>query len=281
MKRKVGIVVDSTFGIQKDFAKANNITVVTLKVIIDGKEYVDGTFDPDLVVKALHDKKNITTSQPTPDQFLEAYQKQLETFEEVICLTLSKSLSGTNNSANLALTIHEKDNVKVVDSESTIVGGMYMTERLLDFLNEGHSALEGVEFIEKLKDDGSLLFTVDNLNSLVRSGRIGKVQAFIGNALKVKPILSFKRGVLELEHKVRSFNNVLLYLKEQAAKLVGKGKKIIVRIAFVDRSVEAKELQHVMVSIAENLDVQIRGVISPVVSAHVGLGGLGIYLGVE
>jgi DegV family protein with EDD domain len=281
MKRKVGIVVDSTFGIQKEFAKANNITVVTLKVIIDGKEYVDGTFDPELVVKALHEKKNITTSQPTPDQFLEAYQKQLETFEEVICLTLSKSLSGTNNSAHLALTIHEKDNVKIVDSESTIVGGMYMTERLLDFLNEGHSAAEGVLFLEKLKDDGSLLFTVDNLHSLVKSGRIGKVQAFIGNALKVKPILRFKRGVLELEHKVRSFNNVLLYLKEQATKLVDQGKKIIIRIAYVDRSVEAKELQHVMVSVAENLDVQIRGVISPVVSAHVGLGGLGIYLGVE
>jgi DegV family protein with EDD domain len=242
---------------------------------------VDGTFDPELVVKALHEKKNITTSQPTPDQFLEAYQKQLETFEEVICLTLSKSLSGTNNSAHLALTIHEKDNVKIVDSESTIVGGMYMTERLLDFLNEGHSAAEGVLFLEKLKDDGSLLFTVDNLHSLVKSGRIGKVQAFIGNALKVKPILRFKRGVLELEHKVRSFNNVLLYLKEQATKLVDQGKKIIIRIAYVDRSVEAKELQHVMVSVAENLDVQIRGVISPVVSAHVGLGGLGIYLGVE
>ncbi len=280
MKRKVGIVVDSTFGLDKAYAKKHNISVVTLKVIIDGKEYVDGSFNPDLVVDALHQKLSLSTSQPTPEQFMDAYKHQLESFESVLCLTLSKTLSGTNNSANLALTILENDQVKVIDTESTICGASYMTEKLVEFLDEGKSLDEAVEFIENIKDQGSLLFTVDNLQSLVKSGRIGKVQAVIGNVLKIKPILRFRRGVLELEHKVRSFGNVLLYLKNQVQEVIGKGK-VIVRIAYVDRQTEAKELEHEIFSLSNEIDIKITGVISPVVSAHVGLGGLGIYLGFE
>jgi fatty acid-binding protein DegV len=251
MKRKVGIVVDSTFGLDKAYAKKHNISVVTLKVIIDGKEYVDGSFNPDLVVDALHQKLSLSTSQPTPEQFMDAYKHQLESFESVLCLTLSKTLSGTNNSANLALTILENDQVKVIDTESTICGASYMTEKLVEFLDEGKSLDEAVEFIENLKDQGSLLFTVDNLQSLVKSGRIGKVQAVIGN-----------------------------YLKNQVQEVIGKGK-VIVRIAYVDRQTEAKELEHEIFSLSNEIDIKITGVISPVVSAHVGLGGLGIYLGFE
>ena len=280
MKRTVGLVVDSTFGVDQKYAETHHIGIVPLKVIIDGKEYVDGTFSPDLVVQGLHDKKNITTSQPTPEQFIEAMNKQLETYDEVICLTLSKTLSGTNNSANLAKTIMENEKVFVVDSESTINGGSYLTEQLVNYLSSGHSAEKGLEYLESLKDKGSLIFTVDNLQALVKSGRIGKVQSVIGNVLKIKPILRFNRGVLELEHKVRSFGNVLVYLRQQVEALLDKGK-VVVRIAFVDRSVEAKELEHVIYQVSDQIDIKITGVISPVVSAHVGLGGLGIYLANE
>lgn len=277
MKRKVGLVMDSTFGADKNYAKENNISIVPLKVIIDGKDYVDGEFSPELVVDALTHKKTITTSQPTPEQFMESYKKQLENYEEVICMTISKSLSGTFNSANLAQTILEDKNVYVVDSESNINGAMYLAEMLIAYLDKGHTAQEGLSYLESIKSLGSLVFTVDNLQSLVRSGRISKVKAMIGNVLKIKPILRFKQGVLDLEHKVRSFENVVLYLVKEVEKLLEKGK-VAVRIAFVDRSKEAKELEHAIYQLSDEIDIKITGVISPVVSAHVGLGGLGIYL---
>lgn len=277
MKRSVGLVVDSTFGIDKSFAKEQKITVIPLKVIIDGKEYVDGTFDPELVVHALENKLEVKTSQPSPEQFIKAYEDQLKVFDEVICLTLSKTLSGTYNSANLGKTIMENPKVYVVDSESTINGGGYMTEKLCEYLNDGHDAKQGLNYLEQLKSRGSILFTIDNLQSLVKSGRIGKIQATIGNILKVKPILRFKQGVLELEHKVRSFGNVVLYLIDEVKKLLDHDK-VIVRIAYVDRSTQAKELEHEIYQINNEIDIRITGVISAVVSAHVGLGGLGIYL---
>jgi DegV family protein with EDD domain len=280
MKRTVGIVVDSTFGIDQSFAQAKDITVVPLKVIIDGKEYVDGSFDPSKVVHALQNKLEVKTSQPSPEAFIKAFEDQLKRYESVICITLSKTLSGTYNSANLGKTILENPKIYVVDSESTINGAGYMTEKLIEYLEEGHDVKQGLFQLEQLKTKGSIIFTIDNLQSLIKSGRIGKIQAVIGNILKIKPILRFKQGVLDLEHKVRNFSNVILYLVGETQKLIKEGK-VIVRIAYVDQSIQAKELEHEIYRIDDSIDIKITGVISPVVSAHVGLGGLGIYLAYE
>ena len=71
------------------------------------------------------------------------------------------------------------------------------------------------------------------------------------------------------------------YLVSETKKLMTYGKKVIVRIAFVDRSIEAKELEHDIYQLGDQISVMLTGVISPVVSAHVGLGGLGVYLAYE
>ena len=277
MKRNIGLVVDSTFGLDKKYAKENHITVVPLKVIIDDKEYVDGEIAPEIINQALYDRRDVKTSQPSPEQFIRAYEEQLEKFDQVICMTISKSLSGTFNSANLGKTILENDNIYVVDSESNINGAAYLAEKLIEYLDEGHHISDALGYLEKIKEKGSLVFTVDNLQFLVRSGRINKVQAVIGNVLKIKPILRFERGVLDLESKVRGFNNVIAYLVKEVHKIIENGKAIV-RIAYVDKSVEAKMLEHEIYQIGENVSVKITGIISPVVSAHVGPGGLGIYL---
>lgn len=278
--RKVGIVIDSTFGLESQIVKSQNVSVIPLNVYVDNKEYVDGSFEPELVIDALQRKLNVKTSQPSPDLFLQAYKEQLETYEEVICLTISKTLSGTYNSAILAKDILNDERVAVIDSETTINGGAYLVEKLLEFLTSGKTLSQALVYLEQLKSQGSLLFTVDNLQTLVRNGRIGKVQAVIGNILKVKPILRFRKGVLELEHKVRSFGNVLIYIVKEAEKLLSFGK-VIVRIAYVDQLEQAKQLEHDIYQLGDQVEVKITGHISAVVSAHVGLGGLGVYLAHE
>lgn len=281
MSRKVGIVVDSTAGLNPNFVKEHAIDVVTLKVMIGESEYVDGEFDPDLVVQALQKHVKVKTSQPSPDMFIKAYEHQLSLYDEVICLTLSKSLSGTFNSATLAKTILENDKIVVIDSESTITGEAYLTEKLVHYLEEGHSAAEAQAYMEALKDQGSLVFTVDNLATLHDNGRLSKLQATIGNILRIKPILRFRRGVLDVEQKVRGFQKAFNYLVKEVKSMLDMGRDAVVRIAYVDRSLEAKELEHELVQLGEHVDVKIMGVVSPVISAHVGLGGLGIYLGFE
>lgn len=277
MERKVGLVIDSTFGLSKKYVKDNHISVVPLKVLIDDKEYIDGDINPEIVVQALREGKHVKTSQPTPELFIKAYEEQLKMYESVLCLTISKTLSGTVNSAKLGQTIMDHPNIRVVDSETTINGGLYLSEKMIDFLNQGKSIEEALNYLEEIKSQGSLIFTVDNLQTLVKNGRIGKVSAFIGNVLKIKPILRFRKGVLDLEHKARGIKNVMNYLLEEVKKMLNFGD-VTVYIAFVDRSKEAKELEHELFQLGDRVHTKLTGVISPVVSAHVGLGGLGIYL---
>lgn len=277
MSRRIGLVVDSTFGLSKAFVKEHQISVVPLKVLIDDKEYVDGEINPEIVVAALEQGKHIKTSQPAPELFIKAYEEQLKMYPQVLCITISKALSGTFNSATLAQTILENQNVYVVDSESNINGGLYMAEQIIKYMDEGRHIVDTLGYLEELKEKGSLVFTVDNLQTLVKNGRIGKVQAIIGNVLKIKPILRFRRGVLEVEHKARGFKHVMTYLTNEVKKMMNYGS-VTVYIAFVDRRVEAKELEHELFQLGDQVKTKITGVISPVVSAHVGLGGLGIYL---
>lgn len=277
MSRKIGLVVDSTFGLSKAFIEEHQISVVPLRIMIDDKEYIDGQMSPEVAVSALKQGKHVKTSQPTPELFIKAFEEQLSNYPQVLCITLSKTLSGTVNSATLAQTIMENQNIFVVDSESTINGGLYLTEKMVEYLNEGHHIVDALGYLEELKEKGSLIFTIDNLQTLVKNGRIGKISAIIGNVLKIKPILRFRSGVLELEHKVRSFKNVMLYLTDEVKKMLHFGS-VTVYIAFVDRGIEAKELEHELVQLGEQVKTKITGIISPVVSAHVGLGGLGIYL---
>lgn len=277
MKRNVGIVVDSTFGIEKTYTESEHITVVPLKVLIGDNEYVDGTFDPEIAIQAMRDGVLIKTSQPSPEAFIEAFKKQLEKFDEVLCITLSQSLSGTFNSASLAKTIFENPNVYVVDSETTISGGTYLVQKMIEFFEKGKTMKQGLDYLETLKEKGSLIFTVDNLQTLVRNGRLGKVSAFIGNILKIKPILRFRRGVLDLEHKARSPQNVLVYIVSEVKKMI-ENHPVEVIIDFVDQSVSAKELEHAIYNLGDKVKVRLAGIVSPVISAHIGLGGLGVYL---
>jgi len=280
MERKIGLVVDSTFGLSKAYADEHQIVVVPLKVLIGNSEFVDGKFDPNLAIKAMQDQKDIKTSQPSPEQFLKAFEKQLESFDEVLCLTLSKTLSGTINSANLALTLVENEHVHVVDTQTTISGGYYIAQKMIEYFDQGHSIVKGLAYLDELIKKGSLIFTVNDLQTLEKGGRLNRVQAIIGNFLKIKPILRFRQGVLDLEHKVRNYDNIYLYLVNEVKKLLEVGK-VIVYISYVDRSTEAKVLEHQIYQLGDNVSVSILGVISPVISAHIGLGGLGIYIATE
>ncbi len=80
-----------------------------------------------------------------------------------------------------------------------------------------------------------------------------------------------------MEHKVRSHQNVLLYLVEEVKKML-ETNPVEVIIDYVDQSVSAKELHHAIYNLSDKVKVKLAGIVSPVISAHIGLGGLGVYL---
>lgn len=280
---KIGLIVDSTFTISEALAKKHDISIIPLTVFVDGQPHLDGTITVQQLEQAFLEDKDFKTSQPTPESYVKAYEEKLKTYDELLVLTLAKNLSGTFNSATLAKeTLEQPERVTIVDTESTGAGGLYFVESVLEKLKKEATVSELVALCENIKLRGFFFVTVDDLKYLIKGGRITKTKAFIGNLLKKKPILKFKDGKLGLDETVRSFIGVKDYIYEQAKGLIESTKKTLtVYINYVNDIERAQSLKEKLSELGKDVKIQIVGLVSPVVSAHVGLGALGIYLVTE
>ena len=278
-KNKIGVVVDSTFKMNASFIKEKDIRVVYLDILVGDKTYKDGELTNDEIYAFMDKNIKVTTSQPAPNRFMNAYQSLLDDgYEHVICLTVSESLSGTFNSANLAKgMLEDPSKVTVFDTKSAICGAEFLAEALIQHI-ESEDSLEAIlQAFLKTRDTGSLIFTVDDLMLLVKSGRLSKIQGMIGNLLKVKPILRFDQGKLDVEHKVRTSENVLKYLVSEVAKLADKAKTVV-RVSYTTTSDMADKFAMEIKEKFDNVQVKVVDRISAVIAVHVGKAGLGIYL---
>ncbi len=282
LKPKIGVVVDSTFNLNQDFVKTHHIQTVYLDIMVSNDTYRDGDLSNDQIYAFIDQNKKVSTSQPAPNRFMIAYQTLLdEGYDHVICLTVSQSLSGTYNSAILAKDmIEEKSKVTVLDTLSAICGAEYLTERLIQHIETKDTLEAVIEAYLEDRNKGSLIFTVDDLNILVKSGRLSKIQGMIGNLLKVKPILRFDQGKLSVEHKVRSTEGILNYLTSEVSKLQQKAKTVV-RITYTTTSDVAHQFHDIIKEKFDNVSVKVSGTISAVIAVHVGKAGLGIYLANE
>lgn len=117
----IKIITDSTSDIDLEYAKQLNIDIIPLKVIINGKEYRDRIdLQPDQFYDLLVNSDTLpTTSQPSPQDFLNFYEKAKEQQDSVIVITLSSIISGTYQSANIAKDLAEYDDIYIIDSLGT------------------------------------------------------------------------------------------------------------------------------------------------------------------
>lgn len=276
-KRKIGIVVDSTTGsrFKNDFFA--DASIVDLTINVADKSYIDGELSNEDILKFVDKKIKVQTSQPSPESFLNAFKEQLDLgYEHVICLTISKGLSGTINSANLAKDMIVNDNIIVIDSKTVGPGVTF----LLEVINQGiEQGLEFTEVINKVNqkiDDITLYFSIEQLGALVAGGRLSKFQATIGNILKIKPILNFTQGSLSVVKKVRGVEAIYHYLAGQVKEAEEQGSGVVAKVTFVDNHDKAKKLIKDILEVTPSAEVKDFGPISAVVATHLGYSGLGV-----
>ena len=134
-----------------------------------------------------------TTSQPTPGDFLAAYE-ELGAYERILSLHIAATLSGTFESAGTAARQLGDGRVRTIDSETASVAIAMLALAIQRRLERGTTDEEIDALVERYTREHGLLFTVDTLEFLARGGRIGKAKAFAGELLNVKPILSIRDG---------------------------------------------------------------------------------------
>ena len=144
---KTRIIVDSTADLMPNFK--SRVHTVPLTVHFGDEEFIDGvTIDHKTFYEKLIESDVLpTTSQATPDAFMQEFKKVKEAGEEAVVITLASSLSGTYQSATIAA--EEYDNIYIVDSQSAAMGSGILVELAVRLLDEGKSAKEIAEILDR------------------------------------------------------------------------------------------------------------------------------------
>lgn len=194
----IRFLTDSTADILPQEAAQRGIAVVPLKSIFGETSYLDGVeLDHPTFYKMLGEAEKLpTTSQPTPEEFLPHFEKAKEDGDELICIMLASSISGTYQSANIAKDICDYDKIYIIDSTQTVIGLRALIDLGIQLREQGACATEIVAELEKAKEKIRLYAIVDTLEYLHKGGRLSAAVTIVGGMLKMKPVITLKEGAL-------------------------------------------------------------------------------------
>jgi DegV family protein with EDD domain len=275
----VAVVTDSTHYLPDDVAADNRLHAVPLYVKF-GDALARESEMPDLqdFYERLRSTSEMpTTSQPSIGDFLACYEPLLQAGHDIVSIHLSAGISGTFDSARQAhAELAERGydgRVEVLDSR-TVCGGLGLI-----LLAAAARARSGADLAEvarhaaQARDGLRIWFCLDTLEYLRRGGRIGGAQAWLGGALKIKPILSLESQITPVERvrtSGRAFERMVQYMRD----LHGDGADAWC-VQHIQAAPEAERLVDRGREIfgCEPLFV---GEVGPVIGAHAGPGMLGV-----
>lgn len=276
---KIGIVIDSTCSVSDAQISKYQIEEVPVQIIVEGRTYydrVDATTES--ILALMNQRKKVTTSQPSPDAFAQKYQILKDKgFDAVIVMTISGALSGTYQSAVMAAELVEGMEVEVIDTKSSsMIGDLVMYHIEQRFPKELSVKQLAEEVREEIKGMRSIL-TINNLDSLYKTGRLTRSQAFIGNALQVKPMLiTDADGKMELADRIRSTKKAMEYLATKIRESIPVGRKPFISVGHIQAPEKLESVSAALQAAFPQAVIVPAREISPVVAVHLGKGGYGI-----
>ena len=193
----VKVITDSTADLPPALAEELGITVVPLNVHFGTEVYRDGVeITADEFYRRLVTASRLpTTSQPTPGDFLSAYDEMGQTTDEIISVHISAKLSGTMNSATQALEEYAgSSRIEIVDSMQGSMGLGVVAIAAAEAASRGGGLDDVVAETRAAIPKVGFMGLVDTLEYLEKGGRIGKAQAFVGSLLRIKPLLTIRDG---------------------------------------------------------------------------------------
>jgi DegV family protein with EDD domain len=272
------IVLDSTSDFPEAAARFPNMRVVPLYVTFGAetfKDHVDiGAHD---FYQRLQEASALpTTSQPTPQDFLETFE-QLAGYERIYALHLSAKLSGTFQSCSLAAAEIGGERIHPVDTETASLAVGLLALAIQRRLARGTTAEEIAELIERFKRENGVVFTVGTLEYLQKGGRIGRAQALAGTLLNVKPIMSVDDGVIHPIGKVRGRQKALAEFGRVFTASTEDLPGLRIAIAHADAPEWVEVLTDLVTKARPHAEIELVEILGAVVGTHAGPGAVGFF----
>ncbi len=273
---KTIILTDSTSDITKENAQLIDVEVIALSVVFGDKSYKDGIEITKEEFFSLLENSDVnpTTSQPSPEEFLEIFEKCKKNGDNLIYIGISSKLSGTIQSAKIAKELCGYEKIYIIDSLNVTSGLEILVRTACTFRDQGMHADEIVEKITNLVPKIKFLAMVDTLKYLVKGGRLPKVAGVVGGALGIKPLVSVNYGKLESIGSARGQKNAF----EKICTFISKDpidETLPVMITNSNDNQKKCEFEKFIKENGINHDF-LYGEVGSIVGTHAGSGAVGI-----
>lgn len=276
---KIAIVTDSTSYIEESYLREHKITRIPLNIILGQESFAELE---EITTEELYQKMRNTeefpkTSQPAIGLVVEIFERLMETYDEILCVTLSSGISGSFQTFCAVAQMVNEEKIKVLDSEASCAAQAWFVYEAVRLREENCSVDEIMAYLEDMKNHYRAYFIADDLDHLQRGGRLSSAAALIGGLLQVKPILHFVDKKIVPFEKIRTRKKAIrriLDIMEEDAK---QGKKFYVCVVNADCSADSREVvEEIQTLFPEQVKSMRENIIGPVIGAHLGPGSLGI-----
>ena len=277
---KVAIVTDSNSGITQKRGEELGIYVLPMPFFIDGELYLeDITLSQEQFYEKLGADSEISTSQPSPGDVMDLWDKLLEDYDEIVCIPMSSGLSSTCETA-LSLAQDYDEKVQVVNNQRISVTQEQSVYDAIKLREEGKSAAEIRQVLEKEKMQASIYITVDTLKYLKKGGRITPAAAAIGTVLNLKPVLQIQGEKLDAFAKVRGWKAAKKTMlnaieKDLTDRFADVKDQMVLGMAYTCSKEEADEWKNEIQT--RFLDYElVEGSLSLSIACHIGPGAMAV-----
>lgn len=278
--KKTAIVTDSNSGITQSRGKELGIYVLPMPFFIDGELFLeDISLTQEQFYERLGADSEIFTSQPSPGDVMELWEKLLREYDEIVHIPMS---SGLSNSCETAMSIAAEydGKVQVVNNQRISVTQEQSVYDAMKLRSQGKTAREIREVLEREKFQSSIYITVDTLKYLKKGGRVTPAAAAIGTVLNLKPVLQIQGEKLDAFAKVRGWKAAKkTMLKAIEADLSGRfadvKEDMILGMAYTCSREEAQEWKKEIQERFPGYEM-LEGPLSLSVACHIGPGAMAV-----
>lgn len=279
----VAIVTDSNSGISQAEGKELGIYVIPMPFLVDGKLYFeDVDMNKEQFYHFLENDADLSTSQPSPGDVMDLWDKLLKEYDEIVHIPMSSGLSASCSTA-MGLARDYDGKVQVVDNQRISVTMQQSVMDAKHLVATGKSAAQIKEILEKEALESSIYLMVDTLKYLKKGGRITPAAALLGSALNLKPILQIQGDKLDAYKKVRGVKaakkNMLEAMKKDVegrfSDYVTKGQ-LKLHVAYTTDEETARQWKEEVQSVFPDIAISRMDPLSFSVTCHTGPGVLAI-----
>jgi DegV family protein with EDD domain len=276
----VRVVADSAVCLPKELIAKYNIELVPETIIFGTTIYRDGVdlVPSEFYVKLGEAKELPTTSAPSPQDFIDAFQKVAKDADSIACILVTAGFSHMGLQA--ALTAREsipEPPIEIMDSRTALGAYGFIVLAAAKAAAAGKPLPEVLQAAKDVQKRVTLIATLNTLKYLAKGGRIGKAASWAGTLLSIKPIIEVppSTGVLEPLERVRSRRKALERLLEIMQERVGEGQMVHASIEQANVPEDARWLEAQLSSLFDCAEIYIND-FAPVAGVHCGPGVIGI-----